>query len=731
MRERNKASRFQVHLLITALLAVLNRCNTQNQSPFWSRAQQNLRLGDMRVKEPRKPPVINNTILSSPKFMPLCGNGRIDTKADYIAYYQNASNRPLTLTKREILYMYRGLSDPETQYSVSFSLDEVCDDGNKVDFDGCSADCMHLDLWTSPCELAVDLNLEYEDLIYDTARRSMVVSAKTGIYELDMVSATSTSLTARLIAPKTIQVTDIFRNSTSLILYSAEQQAFWQLVDGASTVTLLAEIQHLAKWNPSSVIRHCHQNPDGSVVIYDADKMVYLPTLTSTSYGFCSFGRAVSVCIFSQPQPNRASLFICGPIRVIIGPGICQVLTTPAIENDGSIWRDVFNKISYETFTLQMSVLSTYSVSPPIVPSLSPELSFEMYHPMGGFMEGAPGNARRLGDFTSNAGIFYYVGDNTLLDMAIPADFNENSKTCGSDRCIFDIDRGYDIFSQNPLKNSFGKTWNDFLQEQISQEATVSPQLSNLASLKSDPQRYDRLLDSFASAFRSTVSPLVALAIQKHPVTLNTWALRKDKLIEISKSGVQLKRADGKCIPSGVALCPYCFWAPNGQKCRPCSEKDASSWSWNMKCKTCAATAGRRLLTEESNSYITFVLAGNTTRISSAWPSAVTDPTTSLTTVSISTSDTVSAMRSIQLQLLEMTDVQVITRPYVVIGIGSYPSGSQSQDSPDNMMIIILAAGIPCLAFIILISIYATYHWRTKHLSVPYQPLHPVYILRR
>jgi len=63
-------------------------------------------------------------------FLPLCGNGKVDKIQDYELLASNSKN-----------------------YGVLFMGNEVCDDGNRLDGDGCSADCSDLDLFSDPCEL--------------------------------------------------------------------------------------------------------------------------------------------------------------------------------------------------------------------------------------------------------------------------------------------------------------------------------------------------------------------------------------------------------------------------------------------------------------------------------------------------------------------------------------------------------------------------------------------------
>ena len=62
----------------------------------------------------------------------LCGNGILNTKEDYMAI-----NVP------------------------GNAVDEECDDGNRRDGDGCSADCMDVDSMVSPCRVDTGTNIDF------------------------------------------------------------------------------------------------------------------------------------------------------------------------------------------------------------------------------------------------------------------------------------------------------------------------------------------------------------------------------------------------------------------------------------------------------------------------------------------------------------------------------------------------------------------------------------------
>jgi cysteine-rich repeat protein len=85
--------------------------------------------------------------LAPAEFLPLCGNGRIDSSTDYANYY--ASHPSWSMWP-----MYNDTATGATKnVSLRLSIDEMCDDGNRLDGDGCSSDCVWRDALTPPCEV--------------------------------------------------------------------------------------------------------------------------------------------------------------------------------------------------------------------------------------------------------------------------------------------------------------------------------------------------------------------------------------------------------------------------------------------------------------------------------------------------------------------------------------------------------------------------------------------------
>lgn len=668
-------------LMMTVFCSEFGEVSTQS-SEFWIRAKETKQLSDLRVT-PRAPkPTVNDSMIASPLFMPLCGNGRIDTRADYQQYYANSSNKPLTLTKQQInrANIVPVHKEPNKLYNISFMEDEECDDGNRLDFDGCSADCMYMDLWAPACEIAVDKSLQYEDLIYDTVRQKMVVSASDGIYTLEIAPGDS-QMTSRLLAAKRFPVTSIFRHSGALILYSAVQQAFWQLRDSESEISHLRDLPNMTKWDPSSslgaewrvMLPLSSQTDDGPIIVRDRTALLYLTSPNASNPFYCMAEAQIrdKKCLYFTQEDN-ASLLGCMNDRVSIGPDTCKPTSYSfdiSYQDRGNIWVDIMNYVTTTTAFYIFIFKNGNGNGMRFTPEMADQptsLAVQMYHPLGGILETTLNPSRQMGSAVGTilSPIMYVKGDESLASMI---EMRGESGICEEDRCIFDNDLHYDAMEKNPLKNAVGTTWNDMLQAKLN---TVSPSISNLSALKSDAVRYRNFLNSFAQVYDQITAPLAVLTMLKHPENHNLWAIRKDKLIEVSKSGALLSRPDGKCIPSGIALCSPCYWAPNGQQCRPCSERDDGSWAWSVSCPASCAT-GRRLLLNlvvEGERTIQFALKpGNLSMIRSSWPTATDTNAEGLISVSVVTTDVVGEMRRIKLRLLG--DTTVVIPPYVVIPV--------------------------------------------------------------
>jgi cysteine-rich repeat protein len=717
---------FHINTLIAAAcLAAVTETHAQTTSAFWTKARDTLKLSELRapastlVSPSIKDPVLSLPNWASPYFLPLCGNGRIDTKADYAAFYKATKHPPLQTTLTE-LFVGQDLSqnpNATQPFGLTIAADEECDDGNRNDFDGCSADCMHTDLWTSACGLALDRALTLEDLLYDPVRECMVLSASDGVYALK-VGLGDTTITTVLLAPKKTPMVKIYRQANSILLYSSDPQSLWQLPDGGSAITLLRSLPELDNVGLTYPRLDAFYWEDGSIVVRDEAKMMYLESATSSSPQLCSFGKNVSTCRNVLNQGKNKG-FHCDFHFVEVGPGRCFAYEKSDSFRGQNIWYDLFQHTGSFTSTMKFSQRYAFGdssgnfdrVELQKVSEFVPN-TLQAYVPMGGFIEVTLGDPRKIKSENKNL-MPYFIGDPSVL-QALLAGGTPEQAVCSTNVCPFDNSPDFDITLSAPSKSMFAKTWNGVLQEIIDAEANASPKLSNLKAIYDDPARYKKVVEAFMKEYVRLLAPLAVVSIVKHPVTKSIWVLGgMHGLVEISTSGVQVRRSDGLCMPSGVALCSECEWAPSGHPCRPCSQADANSWSWNAACAACpkksqTSQSGRRRLLADtaSGTTITFVLKGDLASVKAVWPEAVYDPSNGFITVNSNTIDVVGTMKIVKAKLLDMPGVIVITPPYVAVEAGKRGS-ADGGGAGDNTAVIVLAIVLPCLLIVGVVSIYA------------------------
>lgn len=676
-------------------------------SDFWEKAKSTKSLHQLRniTRTAHNPSVADNLLLS-PHFMPLCGNGRIDTKEDYLAY-----NAQLPVSKAQLLHMPQEATTGAL-YNLSIVANEECDDGNRIDFDGCSADCMYMDLMTSACELAVEQkNLIYEDMIYDTERKAVVISALDGIYTLEMGPGDN-SLRPRLLASKDFPIDSIFRFSTAILMYSASEQKIWQLSKGETNITLLRTLP-LGKWNASYPSwKAVVPRQDGPMMFRDASSWVYLfsPAETAVTCTKAEMSRLKDKkCEFLIEQTENTFLIRCGfDDRVVIGPRNCEYYHQAAQSMEKTLWADVFETVMSTHLVMQSINKIEQTYAPALSSSVNSVISIEGYIPAGGFLETSINPPRKLNS-SNTIPLVYFLGEPSMLQMMITTP-TSGPAACGGERCIFDNDPNYDITEENPLQHAMGSSWNALLQEQIDK---IDPPLPNLYTLKANTSRYSKFLQDFAEIFKGIVDKHKVIALLKHPVTHSIWAMRKDKLVEIPKSGVKIKRSDGRCIPSGVALCDKCMWAPSGAQCRPCSENQSQTSAWVLSCKDCEggkrndSEANRRRLLQAQTTGISFSVIANRSDVMAFWPNA-TLMSQSVFSVLVATNEPVNEMKKIKRQLLNQEIFRVVVPPHVIVyfnDTGKMQSNAGGGGSGDGQisLVVILIASFALVALILLI----------------------------
>ena len=772
-----EATLIQITLLHMLLIPTL----TTATGEFWTKAETTLELSQMRRDTPPPPPPARDPMLDNANFLPLCGNGRIDKKTDYEAYYR--THPPLTLTRQEILPYASYLTDPTTLHNITILADEECDDGNRLDLDGCSADCMNRDAWTSACEIAIDgtegKDLNFEAIAFDKRNTGdMLVSLADGIYSLSMRPG-DTGMKLTLLASKTFPVNDIIQgndNLYNLILYSAELQCTWGLdlsptswaTDRLFLKSNLSDV--LSPWVDRAYYDNSLEN-GVAIIVHSDKKIMYLQSGSRSIYDNVCTSETVELtkCYFVMKTPNHTMdisyILNCddgiNTVTVTIGYRGCQIIPRPNNNNqDQSLLLDVTDMTARRVGILNVYQYNMNITTTPHVQFDTSFMYLQYYSPWGLLLESPMvGSPRKFGTTTRPQP--HFIGDPSLVSAIAYREDICDDQTCGLNTKL-----GYDILEKNPTKNALAFSWGDILQSEIMLEAAREPQLFNLKAIKSNPGRYSRLLEEFHTKFKQFTSHLAIKTLLKHPETGNLWALRRNRLVHISKTGTQAERADGKCLPIGMALCPACQYAPSGWACMPCSQV-TDYFAWHAKCKTAScpgSNTSRRLLAGVvGGTELRFSLTGNSSAIFSYTQSLFTrlagtrvEFTTSIIPyfdVTVTTTDPIRDMRLLREELALISNVQVLTQPYEVVLIGgsdvaaptSSPTPPTSEDKSTTLVVAII---VPIIVVIVFIASFAIYRQsmheesdthlkplRAVYFSVPFQrPAYhnvPVFYLRQ
>ena len=615
-----------------------------------------LNLNALRPAGP-PPTIVQQTPIPS-DFLPLCGNGVLNSANDYQVYYSMHAVLPLVISSQAI-----GVTGTNTMVKIQLYANEVCDDGNNLDYDGCSADCMHNDLWTNACPLQFDNPAigAIEAILYTPG--GVLLSAAGGLYSINsQLGAADTSLRTNLLRPKGFPVTDMFYVDGLALLYSAPTQYVWQWT-GSALLPYHNLSNSLVPWTSHAFLVHdtLAMSDNASVLIFN---------VTSNQTRTCKAPQVPLQpgCFFANWNAANASLtLVCTSTRltITIGSNFVSCANALPVQPKQSIWTDAFQTSSNLFLSaVQYSMVVNANISAKLI---TPPYYYEVYSPMGTWAE-VPLDSPRTW-LSSSSMDAPFVGDPTVYSAAVAS-----SVSCGaSTRCAFDVNPLYDLFG--PVSTN-ALTWQNILQYVVA-NVTNGTSVSTFAALYQNASLYGQVLSQFASIFAQTTVPKIAFSYMIQPQTNNLWVVRNNGLYEISKSGVQIQIANsgGMCMPSGLALCAPCQWAAAGGTCQPCSSVNTSSRAWALLCAGCTTGLGRRLLQQATTTTLEFVVSGNYTLMSAALAStvsacgvAVWAPLASVTNwdVKMQTSNPVACMRALKPVL---NTLQVLVAPHTSITV--------------------------------------------------------------
>lgn len=650
-------------------------------------------------------------------FLPLCGNGRIDTIEDYKAM----SNRSLaTFTTYD-------------NGKVTFFATETCDDGNRLDNDGCSADCMHRDLWTSPCQLQIGLR-DFE-AIAALEGLGMVLSTATGLHLADMTpSPGDVVLHTKQLLTKDFPVTNIFSFQGRHVAYSAPSQMLYTLSNDGSALNAYNNLSGILRPSTDSGFQFPSR---GLLVLHDTHTIAVFNMTSGKVQGTCTMASNLDKSMYLGLLDSdglrmhpiyESALVSVDPLTN--GTVICK--ETIFIKSDAlryQIWRDAFSVVIGTSFVSNQEYNLT--VDGP-VPSLQPKQPsyIEYYTPMGLWTQ-APLFSPRAWVAKDDPIPSPWIG-HPLIKQGL--DTVMTGLQCASDApCMMDISSTYDLFLADTV-GSNGDSWATILQGLV-QEAGIK----TAQTLYTNTTAYTDLWRRWTDTITKTTADRMIKGFAVNPATGSIWTIRSSALYEISKAGVQVKLLSGKCMPSGLAACPACYWAPAaGGQCVPCGTKGTMTWASSLQCLGCT-TSSRRLLQQAEGSTIQFSVVGSalpTHGNESCMQGATSTPRGDgvYNVKLLPTKDPASCLRKL---MPALAGFQVIVKPAIIITITSSSSladtGGDSTQMSTGAIVGVAIAGVVVLVAMGLI--YFEYFSTRSYIPVPthsfHIPLHGLHIPTR
>ena len=233
---------------------------------------------------------------------------------------------------------------------------------------------------------------------------------------------------------------------------------------------------------------------------------------------------------------------------------------------------------------------------------------------------------------------------------------------------------------------------------------------------------YSQLLGNWGRILTQYGAPHALKGSWTHPVTGNLWAMRADGLFEISKSGIQVKRPDGQCMPSGLALCSPCMYADAGGLCQPCSTYN-QGWAAHIQCNGCYSNQSRRLLQKHKGISIQFEaqlsgpgsiqksaacnMPGDWTHVDDRWA------------VSFSSQNPAECVRQLT---AELAHTFVSIRPYSTMELPltdfatPAPPSQQEDKGTSQLLIVVISTLSSVLLLVVLFTVLYCYLWPSNPL---------------
>ena len=556
-----------------------------------------------------------------PTLMPLCGNGRVDTRADYAAYYAQTHPSWITMLQRGVNRTFRVIAD------------EVCDDGNRVDGDGCAADCMAQDAWAPPCELEVTprpgASYEFVGFVNTTHALALLpdglrlMDARTRTLGPQLAAKAFGTLSALLLR----QSADDNDGGWTLLvhapgaLYAASARnnngsAFTRLKAVDASMTRSEFYEGPASW-PAALRTW--------LLLMRDDRVTLLSVHTAEEYSLQTpptLEAPFAPYAYSLIGANQTTL------NIAFVPALHVLSFTPPLSPsdtnpNGNGSAIATNRLFFYPTRPLSEFLWTNAMYSAMLASASRRISMYRssswryeYAPQQPTDVDLPDDAGRYSTSASEAFISPLVlgaqdttprtwlgnamqvhmhldGPRLATRMFVGADVAEQCTSVAA--CSLDLPLCYDVLDgTNPFRDA--SAHGTYLDALVRAAQALPAASNNLSALL---QRFIQPENILCASL-----PPVTLGAE-HPVTGALWVVRGASIYELGRSGAQVVTTpDGRCASAYTRLpCPPCQWAPPTGGCTPChtaGNATEGDLGRQQACAACLAPPARRRLLASS-----------------------------------------------------------------------------------------------------------------------------------
>jgi len=503
---------------------------------------------------------------------------------------------------------------------VRLLVDEECDDGNRRDGDGCSADCMDVDAMVDPCPvwlpqtaraLTIDQTTGVTYVATDTQLLRMVVTLEQGV---ELVRVADRVIDSMLAADNKIYVfgqgsLGVYENSAFAIIMDQQTDVgFWVLFKYQPHF-ITRKAGNLWLINCATRQIKTYDNPSAQFIACNSDSTQQF-IKCNVADGYYQLNNVTAPTLVPYTPEAYPSNVWLRAYMTVMESTVSQFffpISAPDLRGAPSAYTiQLDREIIVSSDILAVSKSNVRALLSPDLPSVFQTKPIQ-----------AVGN-QLLTNVTNSLDFNCYIGEKCFLDISVSLYGDPRSET------------------------------------------TYFAELSNaLAS------NVTNAMGTFSKKLRE--SRYFAATVAQDPKSKALLVLSRNRLFYIGRRGATIQREDGTCIPYEVKVCPVGQWGDSHTACTACSN------SSGVQCK---GTQARRRLLQASYVTVTTTIDLDDAKLKAVFSQAEV----ASGKVTVVTSDPRQALQNMYATIAANPQWVVVSKPTALYIIDSVSSGTSAVD---------------------------------------------------